>query len=437
MLTGLQNCNVRTRARATVRLNKITIVVGDAITAGGIEVVTKRRRSKGTGSVTRLPDGRYLARFRGKSAVARTEREAERYAAQLAAGTYQPQRTRRAAAPEAPAPITTLADFIPRWLDYCRSRDVSPETITGSYGPALERIARWIGHIDLRQLSPELVALALADMPNYPYSPATVRMSRAVLRRCLATAVTWGYLDANPVQERPPRERPKAPKRISFERAIAIRDAVAGTRAHGPVVCGLYYGMRIGEVLGLRWVDVEMPAERGESHQTGGHLTRQGPGKAAGSSSIAHGGVVLVRGQTLATQEYKGRTKGGREREIPLIPAIETALRAQRVQQAADELASRRYERTGFVWTGPSGRPLSRAYIRLMLNERLPAAGLERATFHSLRHMTATLLRRCGVDEDVRRAILGHESAEVHRGYVEIGRDDLRAALDKLGAALG
>lgn len=406
MLTGLQNCNVRTRARASDRLNKITIVVGDAITAGGIEVVTKRRRSKGTGSVTRLPDGRYLARFRGKSAVAKSEREAERYAAQLAAGTYQPQRQRRATAPEPPAPITTLADFIPRWLDYCRSRDVSPETITGSYGPALERIARWIGHIDLRQLSPELVALALADMPNYPYSPATVRMSRAVLRRCLATAVTWGYLDANPVQERPPRERPKAPKRISFERAIAIRDAVAGTRAHGPVVCGLYYGMRIGEVLGLRWQDVE-------------------------------GGVVIVRGQTLATQAYKGRTKGGREREIPLIGAIETALRAQRAQQAADELAARRYERTGFVWTGPSGRPLSRAYIRLMLNERLPAAGLERATFHSLRHMTATLLRRCGVDEDVRRAILGHESAEVHRSYVEIGRDDLRAALDKLGAALG
>lgn len=403
-------------------------------------MTTKRRRSKGTGSVTRLPDGRYLARFRGKSAVARSEREAERYAAQLAAGTYLPQRKRRAATPEPPAPITTLNDFIPRWLDYCRSRDVSPETITGSYGPALERIARWIGHIDLRALTPELVSMALADMPNYPYSPATVRMSRAVLRRCLATAVQWGYLEQNPVQERPPRERPKAPKRISFERAIAIRDAVAGTRAHGPVVCGLYYGLRIGEVLGLRWIDVEMPTPSNTAGSVrGGHLISMKPAKdqqGDDRGSIAHG-LITVRGQTLATQQYKGRTKGGKEREIPLIPAVETVLRAQRAQQAADELAARRYERTGFVWTGPSGRPLSRAYIRLMLSERLPAAGIERATFHSLRHMTATLLRRLGVDEQVRQAILGHESADVHRGYVEIGREDVRSALERLGAALG
>lgn len=366
----------------------------------------RRRRTKGTGSVQRLPDGRWLARYGNRSAVAATEREADRFATQLVAGTYQPQRRRRtAAAAETPA-IVTLNDFIPRWLDYCRSRDVSEESIGGSYRPALERIGRWLGAYDLRDLTPELVARALADMPSYPYSPATIRMSRAVLRRCLATAREWHYITENPVAAKPPKDRPKPLRRISFERAIAIRDAVQGTRAHGLVVLGLYYGMRIGEVLGLRWQDID-------------------------------DGFITVRGQTLATQQYKARTKGGREREIPVIPQVDAVFRAQRVQQAADELAARRYTRTGFVFTGPSGRPLSRAYVRLMLHERLPAAGLERATFHSLRHMTATLLRRCDVGEDVRRAILGHESVEVHRGYVEIGRDDVRVALERLSERLG
>jgi len=372
-----------------------------------------RRRTKGTGSITRLPDGRYLARYGNRSAVARTEREAERFAAQLVAGTYQPQRKRQKPAQPEQAKVITLNDFIPRWLEYCRSRDVSEESITGSYRPALERIARWLGHGDLRHdLTPEAVAVGFARMADHEwadgtrYSAATIRMSRAVLRRCLATAREWHYITENPVAAKPPKDRPKPLRRISFDRAIAIRDAVQGTRAHGPVVLGLYYGMRIGEVLGLRWQDID-------------------------------NGVLLVRGQTLATQQYKARTKGGREREIPVVPQVDAVFRAQRVQQAADELAARRYERTGFVFTGPSGRALSRSYIRLMLTERLTAAGLERATFHSLRHMTATLLRRCGIDEDVRRAILGHESAEVHRGYVEIGRDDVRVALERLSERLG
>lgn len=372
-----------------------------------------RRRTKGTGSVSRLPDGRFLARYGTKSAVARTEREAERFCAELKAGTYTPQRTRTKPAPDENEPSVTLAEFIPRWLEYCRSRDVSEESIRGSYAPALERIAKWIGHVDLRRLTPEAVAVGFARMAETPpytdgrrYSTATIRMSRAVLRRCLTTAKEWKYITENPVTLKAPKDRPRPLRRISFERAIAIRDAVQGTRAHGPVVLGLYYGMRIGEVLGLRWQDIE-------------------------------DGFITVRGQTLATQQYKARTKGGREREIPVIPQVEAVLRAQRVQQAADELVARRYERSGFIFTGPSGRPLSRAYVRLMLHERLPAAGLERATFHSLRHMTATLLSRCGVPEDVRRAILGHESAEVHRGYVEIGRDDVRVALERLSERLG
>jgi integrase len=62
----------------------------------------------------------------------------------------------------------------------------------------------------------------------------------------------------------------------------------------------------------------------------------------------------------------------------------------------------------------------------------LAAAGLPLLTFHDLRHMTATLLRRAGIPEEVRRAIIGHESSEVHIGYQHISLDDKIAALERL-----
>jgi integrase len=363
-----------------------------------------RRRTKGTGSIIHRSDGRYEARYRGRSATAASEREAERLLAQLTAGTYL---SRRRARPQSVVPVdNTLAGFIPRYLDHCRLNGVSRESVEELYTPALRRAAVRIGHLPLHRITPEDVSLALADLLAQPVSIGTVRHTRAVLKRCLALAEDWGLLDRNPVRGRPPREQPKRRPPITIERAVAIRNVVRGTRTAGPVTLGLYLGLRIGEVLGLRWEDIAEDR-------------------------------LVVRGQYLR-RGYKPRTKSGAERTVPLAGPVREALRQAHVQQAEDQLAQGpRYERTGFVFTGPSGKPVSRALIRQTLDHRLGKAGIERATFHSLRHMTATLLHDLGVSEEVRRSILGHASAEVHRGYVHVDRAGQRAALEALERALG
>lgn len=368
------------------------------------------RRPPGTGSVIARPGGRFEARYtppggRPRSAWARSRREAERKLTQLIDGTY-PSR-RRASATMLPG-TQTLTEFAAIWLEHCAVQGVDPNTIARTYGPALDRITQRIGHNRLEALTPEIVAGALANMRAYPYAPSTIRLSRRVLRMCLATADEWGRLPrGNPVKGRPPRAPERPVKRVSVERARAIDDAVRGTAAEAPVTLGLYLGLRIGEALGLRWVDVEEDR-------------------------------IVVRGQLDEHNRYRPRTKTGRERELPLFEPVAGLLRAARVRQATDRLAAgARYQPSGYVVTTALGRPLSRTGVRGPMQRALAADGLEPVTFHDLRHMTATLLHDLGVSEEVRRSILGHASAQVHQLYVHVSREEQRRALEGLAQALG
>jgi integrase len=367
------------------------------------------RRAPGTGSIIARPGGRFEARYappggRPRSAWARSEREALQKLTQLIDGTYP---SRRRLATQALPGAQTLTEFAAIWLRHCAVQGVDPNTIERTYGPALHRITQRIGHNRLETITPELVAAALADMRAYPYAPSTVRLSRRVLRMCLATADEWDRLPrGNPVKGRPPRAPERPVKQFDLTRARAIGAAVRDTPADLPVALGLYLGLRIGETLGLRWVDVTDDQ-------------------------------IVVRGQLDEHGRYKPRTKTGRERALPLFEPVAGLLRGARVRQATERLAAgARYQASGHVVTGPLGRPLSRTGVRGPMQQALAAAGLEPVTFHDLRHMTATLLHDLGVSEEVRRSILGHASAEVHQLYVHVSREEQRRALEELARAL-
>lgn len=361
-----------------------------------------KRREKGDGSIFyRQSRGVYEARWRGRSVTAKTRPDVVRRLQALKEGKIPP-RKRKAPAPEPPP--ATLADFVPRFLNDRRAAGVSDETIT-VYTSALRRVTRSLGHLPLAAITPEQIAVALGNLGrgDDPYAPASIRKSRTVLRALYATAEEWELVTRNPVKARAPKQPPRPPLAVSVDQGKAIIAALEGTRAHGPAVLGLYLGMRIGEILGLRWTDI-----------ADGRLT--------------------VQGQYLDTLKYKARTKSGAVRVLPVLGVVDAAFRQARVQQATDELARRTYERTGFVFTGPSGRPVSRSLIHGTLTARL---GSGRVRFHDLRHMTASLLHDLGNSEDVRREILGHESAEVHRGYIHVGEAARVEALRRLEAALG
>ena len=143
----------------------------------------------------------------------------------------------------------------------------------------------------------------------------------------------------------------------------------------GPLyVVAISTGMRQGELLGLKWSDIDL--ERG-------------------TASVRRA-LQRVDGklQTVETKTERSR------RDVPLTALAVDALRELRrrpVQSAA-----------GYVFVGATGSPLDGTAVTKRLQARLAEAGLPRVTFHALRHTTASLLLAKGVHPRIVMELLGH-----------------------------
>jgi integrase len=172
-------------------------------------------------------------------------------------------------------------------------------------------------------------------------------------------------------------------------------------------------GLRLGEVLGLRWRDVDLQ---------GGFLR-----------------VVQQAQQIDGDVTYTQRkTRSGEDRPVPLTGWVPDTLESWRRRQIADRLRfGPGWIDSGLVFTDPAGRGLqpwsvSKAFHRLVTTTRPPFQPLPETRFHDLRHLAATLLQQSGVPLPMVSRILGHSSTAVtDQAYNHVTVDQgVRAAMD-------
>ena len=174
-----------------------------------------------------------------------------------------------------------------------------------------------------------------------------------------------------------------------------------------------FLGLRRGELLGLRWQDVDLDDARLEVVQT---LQRVG------------GSLRLVPPKT----EDSART-------VPLPSVCVEALRAHKKRQFAERAeAWPDWEDHGLVFPSRRGTPMEPDNLRRSWSAIRTEAGLGATRFHDLRHTCVTLLLDLGTPPHVVREIVGHSDIEVTMTiYAHVSLDDKRTALSKLGEALG
>lgn len=284
----------------------------------------------------------------------------------------------------------TVDTYAAHWLDSTRGT-LRPSTHSNYAWMLRKYILPTLGRIKLTALTPTHVRHLHAVVAATGVSARTVQLSHAVLRSMLSDAVREEAASRNVASlTRAPRREKVEAKPWSPEEVETFRLAAESHRLAPLFTLAYGLGLRRGEILGLRWSDVDFGKRLIHVRHT---MQRLGAG----------------------TGRVFGPPKTQRSRRtVPMPAMVATALERQKRQQA-DELRHVSGETNTYdlVFTTSIGTPLEPTNLRRDFNALIVKAGVRRIRFHDLRHTCASLLMAQGVSPRVVMDVLGHSTLSV------------------------
>jgi integrase len=293
----------------------------------------------------------------------------------------------------------TVGEYLNGWLKGAKV-DLRPSSVP-FYEIAVEKYVNpRIGSAKLDKLTAQTLNLLYAELLESGrchgeggLAVATVRRVHSIIRKALGDAVNGQVLDRNPAAHaKPPKAKTAdeaARRKRRFLDVAEVRRFLDEAKKHryaAAFYLSAMTGLRRGEVLGLRWRDVDLDEGR------------------------------LVVEQTLVAPRYvlafsEPKTAQGR-RSVDLDPETVSVLRAHRAQQARERLAfGRDYADSELVFRREDGTPVKPALFSEAFKTVAGRAGLLPIRLHDLRHTQVALLARAGVPAKVISERLGHHSA--------------------------
>ncbi|WP_061290957.1 tyrosine-type recombinase/integrase [Herbidospora cretacea] len=319
----------------------------------------------------------------------------------------------------------TVTEYLTDWLD-AHAMEIKPRTLDDYRNCIRLYVTPRIGSMRLQAIRPTTLTKLYRDLSTTGgrtgrgLAAATVTHLHAVLRKAFRDAVEVDQLlDSSPADRaKRPRAEYAEPGTIWTRPQLRAFLAVAAVhRLFAFLHLAAYTGARRGELLNLRWADVDLE----------------------GMQITITGSATMIKGERI-----EGTTKSGRSRVVSIDPATVTALREHRKRQAADQLqAGENWRGTGdYVFTTGWGEPIYPDTVTALMSKLIKAsreAGtpLPHARLHDLRHIHATTLLLAGVPVHVVAARLGHaDPAITLRVYAHVVRQAEASAADIFAKAL-
>jgi integrase len=284
----------------------------------------------------------------------------------------------------------TFADAAAEWLRYVEhDRGRKPSTVDGYRSIVRSELLPRFGDMALESVTPSVIEAWQASMTQ----AASTRTKALVLMHGIFQRArkVWS-LPTNPVAdvEKPPLSRSGDLQVFSPEEVWALVRAAASEQDAALFLTAAFTGLRMGELLALRWRDVDF----------------------AGSS-------VRVRASYYAG--HLTTPKSGKVRAVPLAPDVASALAqlGRRENWVGDD---------DLVFAGEAGSYLDGSALRRRYKAALDAAGLRPLRFHDLRHTFGT---RMIAKADIRRVQewMGHADIQTTMRYLHFAPRDEDAAL--------
>ena len=247
-----------------------------------------------------------------------------------------------------------------------------------------------LGRTTLHLLSPREIQALYSSKISQGLSPRSVLHLHRVLHRALGQAQRWGVVDENAAAlVDPPRPEPRDMRALSPEEVRRFLAAASGSRLEALYILAVTTGMRQGELLGLRWRDVNLEAR----------------------SIRVTGSLQYVPGFGLRVSAPKTARS---RRHVLLSEYAASALVLHRRRQNAEQADVPKWQDNDLVFPNRLGRAM---YATNLLDRSfaclLEHAGLPRVRFHDLRHTAATLLLGQGVHPKVVSEMLGHTNTAI------------------------
>ncbi|MEW1659403.1 site-specific integrase [Streptomyces sp. NPDC093707] len=373
----------------------------------------RKRNPNGAGTITKRKDGRYQAavyvlqpdgtRAR-KFAYGKTWTECDAKRRELLDKVDQ--------GVPVPTKSAKLAEWLPYWLDNV----IKPRRKRTTY-------AKYEVHVRLYLVpmlgTKRLESLSVADVRRFlrdverKRSAATAKESHRVLRTALMAACREELITRNVATlVEPPKPESHDLSPWSLDETLTFLSASRRDPLYAAFVIAIALGFRRGEIVGLRWADVDL--DRREIR-------------------------VRKQRQRVGGEAYDDDPKGRRRRQTLPLPAICLApLRWQRMRQAdMRQRAGKEWVETGYVFTTRTGRPIEprnlyRSFTRVAKN-----ADLRVIRLHDARHGCATLLTAAGVAPRVVMEILGHSQIAITMNtYTHVVQDTQREAVSHMDRLL-
>lgn len=369
------------------------------------------KRGNNEGNIRHRPDGRWEARItlpsgQRKSVYGETRAEVNRKLSRLLAQIEK--------GVSAPNERLTVAAFFEEWLrDYVKP-SVRPKTYISYESDVRLHIIPRFGKIALTKLQPQHIQRMMAEMLEAGLSPRTVADTRATVRRALNIAMRWGMVQRNVATlVDPPKRSDKEPVTLSPEQARTFLAGIQEDRLRALYWVAIAIGLRQGEILGLRWEDVDLDA-----------------------------GTLSVRN---ALQRIDGEwklvpPKTERSRRKLRLPTVALDQLRQHCTRQSEEraLLGAEWDDWGLVFVRPHGKPIFGEVLTKDFQKLLARLGLPKIRFQDLRHSCATFLISQGLSPRVVMETLGHSNIHTTlQIYSHVLEDDRQAAADTMDGVLG
>jgi integrase len=248
------------------------------------------------------------------------------------------------------------------------------------------RVNPRIGGVRLSKVTPVVLQQLYTYLLESGLSTRSVNHTHRVLHKAFGQAMKWGIIPRNPCDATdPPRPKTTEMQTLTSDQVNTLLEGTAGELNQALYLLAVSSGLRLGELLGLRWSDVDFDGKR--------LFVRR-------ALQQTRGGLEFVEPKTAKSR-----------RAVMLSTSAIAGLKEHRRQQVEERLSlGRAWNDQDLVFPNTIGEPSDPGTASTHFQAVLKRLGLPKIRFHDMRHTCASLLLQAGTHPKIVQEMLGHST---------------------------